>query len=123
MLEEKLESYVDISKQMLTKMEKAVEKISESNSNISQILVRHDERLEYMSEYTESYSEKINKVEAALKEEINGIKKDIEDMKKTRWLWSGIVIACCFFLVELDLASKIFPTQQPNAEQTYSRQR
>ena len=45
-LESKLNIYEDLSREMLTKLEAAVEKISEGNNRIAQILTKHDERIE-----------------------------------------------------------------------------
>ena len=42
-LESKLNIYEDLSREMLTKLEAAVEKISEGNNRIAQILTKHDE--------------------------------------------------------------------------------
>ena len=45
-LEEKLTVYEELSKEMLAKLETAVEKISEANQSVAKILVRHEERLD-----------------------------------------------------------------------------
>jgi hypothetical protein len=45
-LESKLDMYEDLSREMLAKLENAVEKISEGNNRIAQILTKHDERIE-----------------------------------------------------------------------------
>ena len=45
-LESKLDIYEELSREMLSKLESAVEKISEGNTRIAQILAKHDERIE-----------------------------------------------------------------------------
>ena len=45
-LESKLDMYEDLSREMLSKLENAVDKISEGNNRIAQILTKHDERIE-----------------------------------------------------------------------------
>ena len=45
-LESKFTMYEDLSKEMLAKLESAVEKISEGNNRIATILTKHDERIE-----------------------------------------------------------------------------
>lgn len=45
-LEAKFSIYEDLSKEMLDKLERAVDKISESNMNVALILERHENRLE-----------------------------------------------------------------------------
>lgn len=45
-LESKLNIYETLSREMLDKLENAVDKISESNQRIATILTKHDERIE-----------------------------------------------------------------------------
>ena len=45
-LESKLDIYEDLSREMLSKLESAVDKISEGNARIAAILAKHDERIE-----------------------------------------------------------------------------
>ena len=45
-LESKLNIYESLSREMLDKLENAVDKISESNQRIANILAKHDERIE-----------------------------------------------------------------------------
>ena len=45
-LESKLDMYEELSREMLTKLETAVDKISEGNTQIATILAKHDERIE-----------------------------------------------------------------------------
>ncbi len=45
-LEAKFQIYEDLSKEMLDKLERAVDKISESNQQVALILERHENRLE-----------------------------------------------------------------------------
>ena len=45
-LESKFNIYEELSKEMLSKLEAAVDKISEGNNRIATILTKHDERIE-----------------------------------------------------------------------------
>ncbi len=45
-LEAKLDIYEELSREMLAKLENAVDKISEGNARIATILAKHDERIE-----------------------------------------------------------------------------
>jgi acetylglutamate kinase len=45
-LESKLDMYEELSKEMLSKLETAVDKISEGNNRIATILAKHDERID-----------------------------------------------------------------------------
>ena len=45
-LEGKFQIYEDLSKEMLDKLERAVEKISEGNQKVALILAKHEEKIE-----------------------------------------------------------------------------
>ncbi len=106
-LEDRLQNFDEISRQMLNKLEQAVDKISESNRNISQILIRHEERIDRSAEANGTVLQLIHKTEGELKQEISNQQKQIEDLKKTRWIWAGIVIASSFFLGQSNMVSKV----------------
>jgi hypothetical protein len=107
-LEERLQTFDEISRQMLNKLEQAVDKISESNRNISQILIRHEERIDRSAEANGTMLQLIHKTENELKAEMINQQKQVEDLKRTRWIWAGIVIASSFFLGQSGTLSKIF---------------
>lgn len=85
-LEGKFQIYEDLSKEMLDKLERAVDKISESNQNVALILERHENRLE-----------QVDKADAAILELIKGInskleklEKKVEELSKFRWVTMGV---------------------------------
>jgi len=88
-LEAKFQIYEDLSKEMLDKLERAVDKISESNQSVALILERHENRLEQS-----------DKADAAIIELIKGIntkldklEKRIDELSKFRWMTVGIATA------------------------------
>jgi len=88
-LETKFQIYEDLSKEMLDKLERAVDKISESNQSVALILERHENRLEQS-----------DKADAAIIELIKGIntkldklEKRIDELSKFRWITIGIATA------------------------------
>ena len=88
-LEAKFQIYEDLSKEMLDKLERAVDKISEGNQQVALILERHENRLE-----------QVDKADAAILELIKGIsskleklEKKVEDLSKFRWLTMGVATA------------------------------
>jgi hypothetical protein len=111
-LEEKLQSYEDLSKKMLSQLEKAVEKISESNSNISQILIRHDEKIERVSEEKDVLNRLIQGNEYRLSKQIETNRSAIQDLKNFRWLWAGAILASSFFFSQFKIVEYFMP-QQP----------
>jgi hypothetical protein len=129
LLEERLSSYDEISKQMLNKLEQAVEKISESTRDISLILIRHEERIDRSSEANAALIQLINKTENELNSKIEktvGVVKkqvetntvEIEDLKKGKWVWVGVMLAVSFFASEFRIFEKInIPLPNVGAEQ------
>lgn len=111
-LEERLQSYDELSKQMLTKLEQAVEKISESNSNISQILIRHEEKIDRASEDKDIMYNVIHSNEDRLSKQIETNRAAIQDLKNFRWLWAGAILATSFFVSQFKIVEYFMP-QQP----------
>lgn len=117
LLEERVQTYDEISKQMLEKLEQAVEKISESTRDISQILIRHEERIEKSAEANQSTIQIIDRVEksitedvAKVEERVNSLSGVVENLKKQQWLWVGVLAATSFFISYID---KIQSIQNP----------
>lgn len=133
LLEERLQAYDELSKQMLSKLEQAVEKISESNQNISQILIRHEERIDRSTEANDAIIEMLNRNEGEFHMEmekqdkkfedeiskrdkrIEDLFTSLEDLKKNRWVLVGIVLASSFFLGQLKVFDRVFPSSPPPA--------
>ncbi len=113
LLEEKLSSYDEISKKMLERLERAVEEISKSSQNISAILIRHEEKIERINEDNSAVAQLISKVESDMSKKIDRNEKEIEDIKKTRWIWLGIFIASAFFINELNLVDRFMAPPPP----------
>ena len=104
-LESKLDIYEDLSREMLTKLEAAVEKISEGNNRIAQILTKHDERIEQsmktdtliikMIDELKAESEKDHKI---IHERIDRLQAELKGISKFRWQ-AGAVVAALVLIV------------------------
>jgi hypothetical protein len=97
-LESKLGIYEDLSREMLSKLEAAVDKISEGNSRIATILAKHDERIEQSIKTDELLVKMIEDLKTENKEDhkavvsrIETLEKVVEDLKKFRWQFVGIL--------------------------------
>ena len=98
-LESKLDMYEELSKEMLAKLESAVEKISEGNNRIAQILTKHDERIEQTMKSDELIIKMIDEIKAneeknhkIIHERIDRIQVDIKAFSKFRWQVGGVLI-------------------------------
>jgi DNA repair exonuclease SbcCD ATPase subunit len=90
-LEAKFQIYEDLSKEMLDKLERAVDRISEGNQAVALILERHENRLEQVDKADAAILELIKD----LKDRIKEIEKKLEDVSKIKWmtLGCGVVLA------------------------------
>ena len=114
-LEEKLSVYEDLSREMLAKLENAVDKISEANQNISKILVRHEERID---QTLQSDAAIIKLLDEAKKQNTDNFKsmdltlidhdKRIGDLAKFRWMIVGAVLLAGFIMGEMRPVSEVF---------------
>lgn len=103
-LESKLDIYESLSREMLAKLEAAVDKISEGNSRIATILTKHDERLEQSSKTDELLIRMIEEVKndnskdhSKVIQRIEKIEQKVEDITKFRWLIVGVFVLVSFF--------------------------
>ena len=104
-LESKLGIYEDLSREMLSKLESAVDKISEGNSRIATILAKHDERIEQsiknddllikmIDEMKDDNDEEHREIEARF----DRIENKIEELSKFRWQVGGVIAVAVILL-------------------------
>jgi translation initiation factor 2B subunit (eIF-2B alpha/beta/delta family) len=96
-LESKLSIYEDLSKEMLDKLERAVDKISEGNNQIAQVLARHEEKLEnsiradeLLLHMMEAMKESNSKEHQAVIKRIETVETRVNDLATFRWITVGI---------------------------------
>ena len=119
-LESKLDIYEDLSREMLTKLEAAVEKISEGNNRIAQILTKHDERIEQsmktdaliikMIDELKSESEKDHKV---IHDRIDRIQVELKALSKFRWQVGGVLVVAALIIGAGSRIAPLILTQSP----------
>jgi len=119
-LESKINIYEDLSREMLAKLEAAVEKISEGNNRIAQILTKHDERIEQsmktdtliikMIDELKVEEEKSNKI---IHDRIDGIQVEIKAFSKFRWQVGGVLVVAALVIGAGSRIVPLFLTPQP----------
>ena len=119
-LESKLDMYEELSKEMLSKLESAVEKISEGNNRIAQILTKHDERIEQTMKSDELIIKMIDEIKAneeknhrIIHERIDRIQVDIKAFSKFRWQVGGVLIVGALILGVGSRIAPFFLTPEP----------
>ena len=97
-LESKLNIYESLSREMLDKLENAVDKISEGNSRIATILAKHDERIEQSLKTDELMIKMIEDVKHSNSEEHKAVIKRLEklesnvtELSKFKWQAAALV--------------------------------
>jgi hypothetical protein len=110
-LESKLNIYESLSREMLDKLETAVDKISEGNSRIATILAKHDERIEQSIKTDELIVKMIDEVKhqntmehKTVIKRIENVENTVSDLSKFRWQTlaiAGAAIIIMGFVVPL----------------------
>lgn len=97
-LESKFAIYESLSREMLDKLEAAVDKISESNQRIANILTKHDEKIEQSTKTDELIVRMIDEVKAKNTEEhkavitrLETVEKNVVELSKFRWQALAII--------------------------------
>jgi hypothetical protein len=106
---------------MLSKLESAVEKISEGNSRIATILTKHDERIEQSMKTDELIIKMIDGIKEDNKKEcskfstrIEKIENKVEEFVKFRWIIAGGAILLSFIFSQSSTVVDILtPDSQP----------
>jgi hypothetical protein len=97
-LESKLNIYEELSREMLSKLEAAVEKISEGNNRIAMILTKHDERIEQsiktdelIIKMIEDVKEANTKEHTAVIKRLETVESNVAELSKFRWQAAALV--------------------------------
>lgn len=131
-LEAKFAMYEETSKQMIEKLEIAVEKISDSNNKIATILSKHDEKIHTNVKSEESLlheletmrlenrelhsqdNDKISETNEKISSKINNIETKLEEFSKFRWIAIGILIVLSFIFSHSNAVVEVL-TSEPNS--------
>lgn len=96
-LESKLSIYEDLSREMLSKLEAAVDKISEGNSRIATILAKHDERIEQSIRNDDLIVKMIDEMKndndkehTMITSRFEKIESKLEELSKFKWQVGGV---------------------------------
>lgn len=124
-LESKLNIYETLSREMLDKLETAVDKISDANQHIANILAKHDERIEQSIKTDELLvkmiddGKKQNTIEhGRVIVRIESIEKNVNDLIKFRWQAAAIIGATILFAgILVPLVDKVLPIRYNGGNQ------
>jgi hypothetical protein len=116
-LEEKITTYEHISREMLEKLEVAVDKINETNQNISKMLIRHEERLDQSTasdaailKLLEDTKEDIWEDLEEKKEVIKSLSKRMDEISKFKWILAGILLVVGIVAGQVNVLESLMPS-------------
>ena len=114
-LEQKLEDVKDI----IVKIDNAIEKLSEVNSNVSKMLAVHEEKITKQEETDNILFAKIDKLRDKVDGDYDRIVSRVQTIEKRVWMAIG-ALACLTFLMRVPSALQIL-TPQPKSSIMESR--
>ena len=109
LLEQKLEDLKDI----IVKIDDAIEKMSEVNSNVSRMLAVHEQRITKQEEVDNLLFAKIDKLRDKVDRDYDALVTRVQTIEKRVWMAIG-AIACITFLVNNTRVIEIL-TPEPQA--------
>ena len=89
-LESKLGIYEDLSKEMLDKLERAVDKISEGNNRIAQVLAKHEEKLDQSERADQLLLHMMEEIKENVGGRLDTLESRVNDLATFRWITVGI---------------------------------
>ncbi len=119
-LETKLDIYEELSREMLAKLETAVDKISEGNARIAQILAKHDERIEQsiksdelIIKTSDEIKDSIEKNNQIIHGRIDKVQEELKSVSKFRWQAGGVVVVAGLLITAVSNLAPTLLTPEP----------
>ena len=110
LLEQKLEDVKDI----IIKIDNAIEKLSEVNSNVSKMLAVHEEKITKQEETDNILFAKIDKLRDKVDGDYDRIVSRVQTIEKRVWMAIG-ALACLTFLMRVPSALQILTPQHKSS--------
>jgi len=106
-----LSQKVDDLKGVLIRLDDAIEKISEVNSNVSKILAVHEQRISKQEETDNILFAKIDKLRDKIDIDHNSMLSRIQQIEKRVWIVMGAIFALSMFANNQSLFQKFLTPQ------------
>ena len=110
-VEEKISSI----ERLTTKLDTAIEKISEVNNNVSRMLAVHEERIAKQEQVDNILFDKIDKLRDKMDSDHDSVTQRIRGLERKVWIGLGILSTVTFLLNLPFNPQKVLQSQQPSA--------
>jgi len=125
-LESKLGIYEDLSKEMLDKLERAVDKISEGNNRIAQVLAKHEEKLDQSERADQLLLHMMEEIKENVSGRLDTLESRVNDLATFRWITVGIATTAAVIISSAGFFGNLLTTGNNGstlggANQTLSR--
>ena len=102
-----LEEKLLVHEQMMSRIETAIEKLSEVNSNVSKMLAVHEEKISSNEKIDNVLFTKIDQLGSKMDSDHNIVLSKIQDLEKKVWIGIGIVFCLSFIIQNSNFVGKI----------------
>jgi hypothetical protein len=102
-----LEEKLAVHEQMMSRIETAIEKLSEVNSNVSKMLAVHEEKISANEKVDDILFAKIDQLGSKMDSDHNIVLSKIQDLEKKVWIGIGIVFCLSFIVRNADVVGRI----------------
>ena len=93
-----IEEKLLVHEQMMSRIETAIEKLSEVNSNVSKMLAVHEEKISTNEKVDDILFTKIDQLGSKMDSDHNIVLSKIQDLEKKVWIGIGVV-SCVMFVI------------------------
>ena len=108
-LEQKLEDVKDI----IVKIDDAIEKLSEVNSNVTKMLAVHEQRISKQEETDSILFTKIDKLRDKVDRDYDSIVSRVQTIEKRVWMAIGAIACITFIMNNTRVVEILTPEPQP----------
>ena len=102
-----IEEKLIVHEQMMSRIETAIEKLSEVNSNVSKMLAVHEEKINTNEKVDDILFTKIDQLGSKMDSDHNIVLSKIQDLEKKVWIGIGIVFCLSFIIQNSNFVGKI----------------
>jgi hypothetical protein len=102
-----LEERLAVHEQMMSRIDTAIEKLSEVNSNVSKMLAVHEEKINTNEKVDDILFTKIDQLSSKMDSDHNVVLSKIQDLEKKVWIGIGLVFCVSFIVTNSSFIEKM----------------